>query len=353
MNCKYWLPLSLAAAAAALLAACSPEFTACHAGGSCANGEVGGAGGVGGGAAGGVREAGSAGKAGRATSDAGDGSAGDGSDAGDGGSGGEGGAEEPMLFGACSERGRIVCTGHAMVQRIACDGSKWLAGTTCAPGELCDSTSGECAKVVPECVGAMFGDVVCRGDEVLSCGVDRVTASKGESCLGLCQDGVCQPPSCGDQKREPGEDCDNSEDAASGACVKCKTAACGDNVVWVGHEQCDDGGTVSGDGCSATCREEPVALALGGNTSCAISFTGRVKCWGLNASGELGLGEMGNRGDTMSTLPSSLKAIALGTGRQATAVSVSRKSSACAVLDNGDLKCWGNNHDGQLGRGRR
>jgi len=339
MNRKYWLPLSLLAAAAGLSAACSAKFTACD-DGHCAKGGVAGSGGVGG-AVSGAGKVGSAGKAGH-----------DKSDPSDAGSGGEGGAEEPALSGACSERGRVACTAHATAERIACDGSKWLAGTTCAPGELCDSTSGDCAKVVPECVDSVAGSRVCRVDQLLTCGVDLISASEGETCAGVCKSGVCQKPICGDQKVEPGETCDDPQATASGACVKCQSATvCGDGVLYAGHEQCDDGNTLPGDGCSASCQEEPVALALGGHTTCAISLTGLVKCWGLNHAGELGTGDGGNRGDTPSTLPSSLKPINLGTGRTATAVSVSANYSACAVLDNGDLKCWGNNHDGQLGTG--
>jgi len=178
-----------------------------------------------------------------------------------------------------------------------------------------------------------------------------VTESEGETCAGRCQDGVCAAPACGDGKVEPGEECDSPDDIASGACVECKTAICGDGVVYTGHEQCDDGNQLSGDGCSATCNAEPVALALGGHTSCALSSTGLVKCWGLNGTGELGLGDSDNRGDKPNTVPRNLPAIDLGSGRKATAITVSGKGSACAMLDNGDLKCWGQNQFGQLGTG--
>src|SRR6185369_15486087 len=123
MNCRYWLPLSLLAAAVALSAGCSPKFTSCDA---CASSEANG------GAEG--RNTGKAGSAGASKAGASNASGGpavgdtsDTSDTSDAGSGGEGGAEEPALSGACSERGRIVCSGLATAQRLACDGSKWLA----------------------------------------------------------------------------------------------------------------------------------------------------------------------------------------------------------------------------------
>ncbi|MEI9939508.1 MAG: hypothetical protein WDO69_19995 [Pseudomonadota bacterium] len=189
MNRIYWLLLSSAAAVTVMPVACSPQFRACE---NCPS--QGGGGGVGG--------------AGSAEHTAGDtfgpGDAGSGvGDAGSGGEGGEG-VEEAVLFGPCSKLGQTACSGHAAAQRLGCDGSKWLAGLTCTAGELCDSASGGCAKVVPECVGGGAGDVVCRGDVLLSCGLDLVTALEGETCVGLCKDGACQTPVCGGREDRAG-----------------------------------------------------------------------------------------------------------------------------------------------------
>ena len=68
--------------------------------------------------------------------------------------------------------------------------------------------------------------------------------------------------------------------------------------------------------------------------TCAILDNGDLKCWGWDYSGQLGDG--GSNTDTNT--PSST-AIDLGTGR--TAVAVGAGSATCAILDNGDLKCWG------------
>lgn len=289
-----------------LAVACSPKFTACDDKATCVG--VGGASGSGTAGAGKGNSGGTAG----ASDDAGAG--------GDGGSG-EGGArdESPILFGACSRKGASACEDHASARRLACDGHHWQAGVTCPAAQLCNSGDGTCAPIVAECESATPGAAVCRGDQVLVCGSDLVTASEGEICDGRCKLGVCNAPVCGDEKVEPGEDCDN------------------------------DAARAPGDGCSATCRAEPISLALGGNTTCALSSTGIVKCWGFNGSGELGLGHTMNRGDAL--LPSQVTAIDLGTGQKATAISISSNGSACAVLETGDLKCWGNNQFGQLGTG--
>ena len=90
---------------------------------------------------------------------------------------------------------------------------------------------------------------------------------------------------------------------------------------------------------------------LWGDTICGLSSTGLVKCWGKNQSGVLGLGDAQSRGGVASQVPSKLPVIELGADRKATAITVSGGSSACALLDNGDVKCWGNNEFGQLGTG--
>jgi len=177
-----------------------------------------------------------------------------------------------------------------------------------------------------------------------------VSALVTENCVGLCQGGVCQEPKCGDHKIEPGEECDEGS-GGSKACIGCKRARCGDGVIEVEHEQCDDGNALSGDGCNSACRVEPVAIALGGSTTCALSATGRVKCWGGNEFGVLGLGDTTNRGDLEGQVPSQLPVIDLGANRAVVALSVSGANSACALLDHGEVKCWGNNQFGQLGTG--
>jgi alpha-tubulin suppressor-like RCC1 family protein len=98
-----------------------------------------------------------------------------------------------------------------------------------------------------------------------------------------------------------------------------------------------------------------VAVAAGGNHTCAVlsvafSPTGIVKCWGINTSGQLGYGDTSNRGTTSGQMGTALPAVALGTGRTATAISADN-STTCVRLDLGSLSCWGANARGQLGYG--
>ncbi len=91
-------------------------------------------------------------------------------------------------------------------------------------------------------------------------------------------------------------------------------------------------------------------ISAGDNHTCAISNAGKVKCWGRNDRGQLGLGDTANRGDGPNEMGADLPYVDLGPGRTATAVSTGNRFS-CAVLDDGSVKCWGHNDQGQLGQG--
>ncbi len=68
---------------------------------------------------------------------------------------------------------------------------------------------------------------------------------------------------CGDGVVEGAEECDagvKNSDTTPDACrTDCTNPSCGDNVLDTG-EECNDGNTIPGDGCSATCQLEPTAL---------------------------------------------------------------------------------------------
>ena len=90
-----------------------------------------------------------------------------------------------------------------------------------------------------------------------------------------------------------------------------------------------------------------VAASVGQHHTCAILDNGDMKCWGHNNQGQLGNGGVGSVTAVVSP-PST--PIDLGTGRTAVALSAG-DSHTCAILDNGDMKCWGYNNQGQLGDG--
>ncbi len=93
-----------------------------------------------------------------------------------------------------------------------------------------------------------------------------------------------------------------------------------------------------------------VTLAAGGEHTCALLDNNTLKCWGYNSAGQLGLGSIGNRGDAPGEMGDNLPAVDLGTGRTALQVAAGG-GHTCALLDNLTVKCWGRNDRGQLGIG--
>jgi len=93
-----------------------------------------------------------------------------------------------------------------------------------------------------------------------------------------------------------------------------------------------------------------IDLASGYSHSCAILDNSTMKCWGRNQSGQLGLGNITNRGDAGSTMGDLLPAVSLGTGFVPSKVWGLRQAT-CALSVGGVLKCFGLNGNGQLLQG--
>ena len=84
------------------------------------------------------------------------------------------------------------------------------------------------------------------------------------------------------------------------------------------------------------------SVAAGWNHTCALTVAGAVYCWGWNAYGQLGDGTQGSNRLTpvpVAGLTSGVAAISAG------------YDFTCALTEEGDVKCWGDNSQGQLGDG--
>lgn len=94
--------------------------------------------------------------------------------------------------------------------------------------------------------------------------------------------------------------------------------------------------------------EGVTAIATSGqaNFNCAIVGGGEVRCWGLDALGQLGTGVV--RTDTGAPESGVPVAVAGLSGVKAIAVG---ESHACALTASGGVMCWGSNAAGQLGDG--
>lgn len=89
----------------------------------------------------------------------------------------------------------------------------------------------------------------------------------------------------------------------------------------------------------------PPPVVAGGNQTCATR-DGRVRCWGFATYGVLGYGNANNIGDNET--PASAGDVPLGASVKQLAAGYYH---TCALLDSGDVRCWGRNNAGQLGYG--
>ncbi|MEP7084264.1 MAG: hypothetical protein ABI854_05960, partial [Betaproteobacteria bacterium] len=81
------------------------------------------------------------------------------------------------------------------------------------------------------------------------------------------------------------------------------------------------------------------AIASGGYHTCALTGGGAVKCWGRNHEGQLG---------DSTQAPRLAPVIAAGLSSGVTAIAAGGFHT-CALIDSGEVRCWGHNRHGQLG----
>lgn len=91
-------------------------------------------------------------------------------------------------------------------------------------------------------------------------------------------------------------------------------------------------------------------VAVGATHSCALTVDGKVKCWGANTVGALGLGDTNARGDDAGEMGDALPFVDVG-GFVGRIESNASGSHTCAWFESGRVKCWGSNGTGQLGLG--
>lgn len=85
-----------------------------------------------------------------------------------------------------------------------------------------------------------------------------------------------------------------------------------------------------------------ISISTGGEHTCAIFDDGTLRCWGSNSNGQIGDGTFIER--TTPTL------INLGLDKFAKSVSLGQ-THTCALLNDDSIKCWGSNSNGQIGDG--
>ncbi len=89
---------------------------------------------------------------------------------------------------------------------------------------------------------------------------------------------------------------------------------------------------------TSTTVDRVTKVVSGYNHSCAITSTGKLKCWGDNTYGQLGSGDTITQFKPILVQGSGVTNVAAG------------GDTTCAVFTGGTLKCWGRNDFGQTGK---
>lgn len=232
----------------------------------------------------------SGGSGGTTATDSG-GSAGSTSTAGGGAGGSASG--EPELGAPCDSPGELACNGAAQKLTLICEGGIWESNGTCNTNENCEQASGVCAPIDEQCEGLAAGDRYCDDQTVRECGPDQVDSEAVEECSAAC-------------------------------------------LVFEGQGHCVQ-----------------VQQVAAGPHTCALLTTGTVRCWGNNANGQLGYSHTNVLGDEPFEMPTANVALGQAAKHIAVGEVYTASSHTCAVLQDGNVRCWGQNNVGQLGLGHK
>ncbi|MDG1540350.1 MAG: S8 family serine peptidase [Candidatus Thalassarchaeaceae archaeon] len=213
-------------------------------------------------------------------------------------------------------------------------------------GQLGDGTTIERTSPVPVELGQGMSALGISSGESHTCVIlsDHSVKCWGQNSNGQLGDGTSIDSSSPIPTEMGGKDALSISTGSYHTCaiMSDRTVRCwGDN--WNGQ---------IGDGTN-TDRATPVEISIPSNSS-AVSLDagamhtclgvndGSMFCWGYNAYGQLG-----NGGNSNSNSPI---AVPLSTNQLLTSVEVGLFHS-CALFDSGEIACWGDNSNGQLGDG--
>ncbi len=187
--------------------------------------------------------------------------------------------------------------------------------------------------------------------DTMNANVDQGWCVSGQDFFGACHTetnscgrGGCEPETGEDPKTCP-QDCGIAK-LVAGAAHNCVLTFMGEVFCW-GDNSAGQCGAAPTTKKFASPHKVPfsddvpiTSLAAGGQHTCALDKRGSLWCWGDNQQGQLGTGSA----DDFSSNPQ--KVASLQNVRQIAAGA----AHTCARTQAGNLFCWGNNQDGQIGQ---
>ena len=161
--------------------------------------------------------------------------------------------------------------------------------------------------------------------------------------------------SCGSDSDTSPPAIPSSSDAiavAAGSSHTCALQQTGEIACWGNNEHGQLGNGTNDDSevpVPVTGIDDATAIAAGGELansghSCALHRTGSISCWGNNTAGQLGNGQS-NDGES-SSAPVQVAGV-----DDATAIAAG-EAHTCALQEGGTVSCWGSNAWGELGNGQ-
>lgn len=94
-----------------------------------------------------------------------------------------------------------------------------------------------------------------------------------------------------------------------------------------------------------------LSIKAGSFHTCVIVNNGGLKCFGRNNFGQLGLGHTITMGDNANEMGSNLPEVNLGTNLTAKSIALGTYHTCVLLRENDQVKCFGDNSWGQLGKG--